>query len=263
VRSGGATLLPRPRRRCAIGAIDRLVLWNVDLTLLDVGRVSRDAYAEAFRRVTGRPLVSLPQLAGRSDSEIFLEALALNDVPFAENEVAERELLARYFWDLEAAFSARQDQLTQAGHLLPGAKQAVTAAAELPGVVQSVLTGGIRPDTVYKLRAFGLDRLLDLEVAGFGDDAYPRGSLLMLSRTKTGERYGTTISPESTVYVADTRRDIEAAGVGGARCIAVATGRDTVAELTEAGADVVLADLSDTGQVVAAIDRLTRVPAGR
>ena len=45
--------------------IDRLVLWNIDLTLVDVGRVTRVAYAEAFRRVTGRPLVRLPQMAGR------------------------------------------------------------------------------------------------------------------------------------------------------------------------------------------------------
>ena len=55
------------------------MLWNIDLTLVDVARVSRDAYADAFRRVTGRPLVALPQTAGRSDSEIFFEALALND----------------------------------------------------------------------------------------------------------------------------------------------------------------------------------------
>src|SRR5215813_14948510 len=67
-----------PRRRLII---HRLVLWNIDLTLIDVARVSRDAYAEAFRRVTGRPLVALPQLAGASDSEIFFESLALNEPP--------------------------------------------------------------------------------------------------------------------------------------------------------------------------------------
>src|ERR1039457_3429991 len=54
--------------------IDRLVLWNIDLTLVDVGRVTRGAYAEAFRRVTGRPLVQLPRMAGRIESEIFFDA---------------------------------------------------------------------------------------------------------------------------------------------------------------------------------------------
>jgi phosphoglycolate phosphatase len=242
-----------------LGAIDRLVLWNLDQTLLDVGRASRDAYADAFRRVTGRPLVSLPQQAGRSDSEIFFEALALNDVPFGDIEVAGPELLARYFWELEASFGLRQDQLAQSGNLLPGARQAVAAAAAMPGVVQAALTGTIRPNAIAKLRAFGLDQYFDVELGGFGSDAYPRGSLVLMARNQAAEKFG----PLSTVYIADTRRDVEAARVGGAASIAVATGRDSVAELREAGADFVLAGLSDTAEVTAAIDRLTRVPAGR
>jgi phosphoglycolate phosphatase len=242
-----------------MGAIDRLVLWNLDLTLLDVGRVSRDAYADAFRRVTGRPLVSLPQLAGRSDSEIFFEALALNDIPAAGNDAAEAELLARYFWELEAAIGLRQDQLASHGSLLTGARQAVAAAAAMPGVIQAVVTGTIRPNAIAKLRAFGLDEFFDLDLGGYGSDAYPRGSLVLMSRTLATERYGA----ESTVYIADTRRDVDAARVGGAASIAVATGRETAAELREAFADIVLPDLSDTAGVMAAIDRLTRVPAGR
>ncbi|HUC24933.1 MAG TPA: HAD hydrolase-like protein [Streptosporangiaceae bacterium] len=239
------------------------MLWNIDLTLLDVGRVSRDAYADAFRRVTGRPLAALPQLAGRSDSEIFFESLYLNDVPTGEDEVADAELLARYCWELETAFALRQDGLVQQGRLLPGARAAVTATAALPGVVQTVLTGTIKPNAVAKLRAFGLDRLFDLEIGGYGSDAYPRGSLLLLVRGQAGDKYGTAVASHTAVYIADTVRDIEAAQLGGARSIAVGTGRDTVAELRDAGADLVLPDLSDTQQVTSAIDRLTRVPASR
>jgi len=239
------------------------VLWNIDLTLLDVGRVSRDAYADAFRRVTGRPLASLPQLAGRSDTEIFFESLYLNDVPTGEDEAADAELLARYCWELETAFALRQDGLVQQGRLLPGARAAVTAAAALPGVVQTVLTGTIKPNAEAKLRAFGLDRLFDLEVGGYGSDAYPRGSLLLLVRNQAREKYSSPFARDTAVYIADTVRDIEAAQLGGARCIAVATGRDTVAELRDGGADLVLPDLSDTQEVISAIDRLTRVPASR
>lgn len=246
-----------------MGAIDRLVLWNIDLTLLDVGRVSRDAFADAFRRATGRPLVSLPQLAGRSDTEIFFESLILNDVPVGESEAADAELLARYCWELEAAFVHRQDELLEVGRLLPGARAAVTATASLPGVVQSVLTGTIRPNAAAKLRAFGLDRLFDLEIGGYGSDAYPRGSLLMMSRNRAAEKYGAAIDAEAAVYVADACRDVEAASIGGARCIAVATGRDSAVDLRDAGADLVLADLSDTEQLIFEIDRMTRVPAGR
>lgn len=243
--------------------MDRLVLWNIDLTLLDVGRISRDAYADAFRRVTARPLAALPQLAGRSDTEIFFESLYLNDVPPGEDEVADAELLARYCWELEAAFALRQDELLQQGRLLPGALDAVTAAAGLPGMVQTVLTGTIKPNAAAKLRAFGLDRFFDLEIGGYGSDAYPRGSLLLLVKNQAAAKYSSPVTDESAVYIADSVRDIEAAAIGGARCIAVATGRSTAPELREAGADLVLTDLSDTNQVIAAIDGLTMVPADR
>jgi phosphoglycolate phosphatase len=226
--------------------------------------MSRDAYAEAFRKVTGRPLVHLPQLAGRSDSEIFFEALALNDLPAAsDDEVADSDLLARYCWELEASFALRQDDIPRIGRLLPGARAAVVGAAALPGVVQSVLTGSIKPNAVAKLRAFGLTQYFDLAIGGYGSDAYPRGSLLLETRNRAAEKYRAPIGPRATVYVADACRDVEAAAVGGAHCIAVATGRDTVAELTDAAASLVLTDLSDTQQVLSAIDRLTRVPAGR
>ena len=53
-----------------------------------------------------------------------------------------------------------------------------------------------------------------------------------------------------------------AARIGGAWSIAVASGRATETELATAGADVVLADLTDTEAVVRAIDELT-LPAVR
>jgi phosphoglycolate phosphatase len=234
--------------------MDRLVLWNIDLTLIDVGRVARDAFADAFHRVTGRPLAALPQLAGRSDTEIFFESLYLNDVPAGAAEDA--VLLAQYCQALEVAFAERYDELARHGRLLPGARDAVLTVGDFPGVVQTVLTGTIKPNAVRKLAAFGLDHALDLEIGGYGSDAYPRGSLLLEVRRQASEKYGTPMERVPAVYVADTARDIEAAAVGGARSIAVASGRETVAELQDAGADLVLADLADTGQVLAAIDRL-------
>jgi phosphoglycolate phosphatase-like HAD superfamily hydrolase len=230
-------------------------------------RVSREAYAEAFRRVTGRPLVALPQLAGRSDSEIFFESLALNDAaggPAQHTpEHGGQEMLARYFWELAAAFGARRDLLTRNGRLLPGALEAVQATGALPGALQSVVTGTIRVNAAAKLAAFGLDGYLDLDIGGFGSDPLPKGSQLLRSVTAAQEKYHAPIAAGATVYIADSGRDVEAARIAGVRCVAVASGRSTVSELRAAGADAVLTDLADTAQVTAAADRLTGVPAGR
>jgi phosphoglycolate phosphatase len=226
-----------------------------------VARVTRDAYVEAFRRVTGRPLVQLPQLTGRLESGIFFDALALNGVTVAPGPASE-DLLVRYSHELAGAFAARRDRLTEQGRLLPGAAQAVAEVGALHGVVQSVLTGTIRPNAVLKLRAFGLDRFFDTEVGGYGSQVYPKGALLLMTRTRAAEKYGTVFGEETTVYIADSTRDIEAARAGGARCLAVASGRSSVSELRAAGADAVLRDLTDTAAVLAAVDQLTLAAAG-
>jgi phosphoglycolate phosphatase-like HAD superfamily hydrolase len=134
----------------------------------------------------------------------------------------------------------------------------VAAVGGLPGVIQSVLTGTIRPNAAVKLRAFGMDGFFDYEIGGYGSEIYPKGALLLRSRGRAAEKFHTDFSGNIiTVYLADSVSDVEAARVGGARCVAVASGRSRVGELRDAGADLVLADLSDTDAVVRAVDRLT------
>lgn len=225
-----------------------LVLWNVDLTLLDVARVTRAAYAEAFPKVAGRPLVQLPQLAGRSEPEVFFEALALNG---ADMSGAAEGLLAPFSVELATAMYARRGDLTTHGQLLDGATDALKAVHDV-GAVQSVLTGSSKPNAMLKLAAFGLDRYLDIEVGGYGTEAYPRGTLLTVARQRAEQKYGADFE-HTTVYIGDAVRDVEAAQIGEARSVAVATGRATAAELREAGADVVLPDLTDTQAVLASL----------
>ena len=184
-------------------------MWNIDLTLVDVARVSRDAYAEAFQRATGRRLVALPQLAGASDSEIFFESLALNEASPGASSVwapgndtrdvvwqpTDGELLERYSAALAAAFGARSELLAEQGRLLPGALEALVALSRLPGVIQSVITGTIRQNAGHKLRAFGLDRYLDPDIGGFGSDVYPKGTQIMRSLDLAKEKYRVPLTP--------------------------------------------------------------------
>ena len=80
-----------------------------------------------------------------------------------------------------------------------------------------------------------------------------RSELVGPARRKAALAYGADFGGEATVLVGDTPLDIEAALVTGARAVGVATGHFSVAELNAAGAHAVLPDLTDTGQVLAAI----------
>ena len=240
---------PEQRRH----AIHRLVLWNIDLTLLDITKVTRAAYAEAFAAITGRPLVQLPQMVGFNEPEIFFDALGRNGVSLRADGDSER-LLVPFGAEFATCLAARRDQLTARGTLMPGAADALEALSAITGVVQSVLTGSSRPNAMLKLRAFGLDRYLDLTVGGFaGSEVYPKGALLRAARLRAEEKYESSFAEQLTIYVADSPRDVEAARMGGATSVAVASGRASVGELREAGADVVMTDLTDLRPLIALI----------
>ena len=226
-----------------------------------MARVTRAAYAEAFPAVTRRPLIKLPQTAGRSESEIFFDALALNAADLNADGEAER-LLEPFSAELAAALDARRDDLAREGQLLPGAAEAMAAVAKLDDVVPTVLTGSSKPNAVLKLRAFGLDGYVDFDIGGYGNEAYPKGTLLRVARERAGQKHRVTFGEDVTVYVADSPRDVDAARIGGARSLAVASGRASAAELRDAGADAVLSDLTDTAEVTALITRLTQ-PSSR
>ena len=226
-----------------------------------MARVTRAAYAEAFPAVTRRPLIKLPQTAGRSESEIFFDALALNAADLNADGEAER-LLEPFSAELAAALAARRDDLAREGQLLPGAAEAAAAVAKLDDVVQTVLTGSSKPNAVLKLRAFGLDGYVDFDIGGYGNEAYPKGTLLRVARERACQKHTVAFGEDVTVYVADSPRDVDAARIGGARSLAVASGRASAAELRDAGADAVLPDLTDTAGVTALITRLT-TPSSR
>lgn len=226
------------------------MLWDLDHTLVDTRGVSREALRWAIGRLLGREVTALAPIPGRTDWAIVRDSLVLHGLSVAEADAqvpAGFRLLAEGLRD-------RHDLLVRRGAALPGASQALSTVAALPGVVQSLLTGNIRVNAERKLAAYGLGAAgLDLDAGAYGDDAADRPALVPLARARAAARTGRTFDASTTVLIGDAPGDLEAARVGGARMVAVATGSTTAAALAAGGADVVLADLSDPAAVVAAL----------
>jgi phosphoglycolate phosphatase-like HAD superfamily hydrolase len=229
----------------------RLILWDVDHTLINAGRAGRRVYQLAFSEMFGRDVPAAPSMAGRTDRAIALEVLALAGVPHPRTQLdAFQRRLAQLAPDVT-------DLVREQGRVLPGAAEAVRALADGPWdggpLVQSVLTGNMRVMAQVKLGALGLDRDLDLRVGAYGDAHEIRADLVPLARASATAAYGADFSGAATVLVGDTPLDVEAAQVAGARAVAVASGEFSVADLTASGADAVLPDLTDIAAVLAAI----------
>jgi phosphoglycolate phosphatase-like HAD superfamily hydrolase len=177
--------------------------------------------------------------------------------------VVEDYHLPRFLDALAVCFADKRKRLPKEGRAMPGAKDALEAVSWLDGVIQSVLTGTIKNNAVHKLKAFGLDASVDFEIGGYGEEVYPKATLLQVAQGRAKDKYGAVFTSGNTVLIGDSARDVQAARIGGAKMIAVASGRSTAAELQEAGADIVLPDLSNASEVVAAVARLTTTPADR
>jgi phosphoglycolate phosphatase len=228
-------------------SIRRLVLWDIDGTLVDSAKLGRAAFVDAFERVTGRPPAQLVPFAGRTDLEIALDLLECAGL------TPDGALLERFGTELERAMAERAPEVRARGRPYPGARESLERLAREPAVVQSLLTGNIAPNAIVKLGAFGLDGLVDLEIGAYGSDDRHRSRLVAVALAKCERKHGATLTARDAVLVGDTPLDVAAAREGGARSVAVATGPFAAHELAAAGADVVLPDLRDTEAVAAAV----------
>jgi phosphoglycolate phosphatase len=227
-----------------------LVLWDVDYTLLDAGGTGRELYRIAFREMFGGDMPKPGSMAGRTDRAIALEVLTLAGVSEPRRQVDAFHVL----------MAARAPGLARLARervrALPGATQALAALCDGragPEVVQSLLTGNIRPLAEVKLGPLGLTGHLDLDVGAYGDAHEVRAELVPVARRNAALAYGGSFDGQATVLVGDTPFDVSAALATGARAVGVATGDFSVADLAAAGAHAVLPDLADTDQVLAAI----------
>jgi phosphoglycolate phosphatase-like HAD superfamily hydrolase len=234
----------------------RLVLWDVDHTLIDNAGVSKEIYAAAFQALTGDHARHLAQTEGRTDPEIMADLLRIHDAPYYAWASVQRAL--------ELAGANHHGPLAERGVVLPGVREIVAELAAADGVVQTVVTGNIRANAEVKLGALGLRSWFDLDVGGYGSDGDQRSRLVELAMTRAAAKCGVAYGRATTVVIGDTPRDIQAGSDNGIRVLAVATGDHSTAELRDAGADFVVSSLTDVSAVLrfvlAPVDEITGTP---
>jgi phosphoglycolate phosphatase-like HAD superfamily hydrolase len=222
-----------------------LVLWDIDLTLLDLRKLGGGWFQRAVQEVTGRELTTTPAFAGRTDRWIARQLLL--DVGLAPTD----DLIDRIHDVATRAAGEDRARMAEVGHVLPGVPEILRELAARPEVVQTLVTGNLKPIAGFKLDAFGLDKHVDLDIGGYGSTSEHRELLVAQALHAMRERYGD--EPTATVVVGDTPHDVHAALAHDARAVGVTTGSFDADALATAGAHAILPDLADTDRAVAAI----------
>jgi len=203
----------------------RLVLFDIDGTLIRTGGAGVKAFARTadlvFRRPGGTDRL---RFHGRTDVSLVREFLRLQELPDTP------ENLHRF---LEVYVHLLDEELDRhRGEICPGVTELLQALRDLPEApCLGLLTGNVALGAELKLRAHGLDRWFEL--GAFGSDHEDRNQLARIALERGSERLGLPVSGEEVVVIGDTRADIECARAIGARCLAVATGGETLPVLLE------------------------------
>jgi len=221
----------------------RVILWDVDGTLVHTAGVGAEAFNTAIETLFGVPAAGHGvSLAGKTDPQIAREILTVLELHDADAHLP--GLLA----ETERLVAAGRDRIRARGRILPGVP-ALLEGLTRPGTVQTVLTGNTAANAAVKLDAFDLPRWLDLEVGAYGSDSPDRNALVDVALARIERRYG-PVDRRRVWVIGDTPLDAACARAGGVRCLLVATGFASRADLDTSGADQVVDDLTDTEAVL-------------
>ena len=213
----------------------RLLLFDIDGTLVDTGGAGMAALVDATREVFGDDGPKL-DLAGATDSGLLKNIFK----SFGREE--DEQTTARFFDLYLARLEANFQNSCFGGRALEGA-MTILEEVEQAGIAKGLLTGNIAAGAEAKMRHYGMEHFFPF--GAYGDDHHDRNLLGPIALARAEQWHGGNFDGAETIVVGDTPKDIWCAQAIGAKSVCVATGNFSVAQLQSEGADVVFEDFSE------------------
>lgn len=225
----------------------RLILFDIDGTLINSSRIGRAALGRAMQAVYGTAgALETYEFAGKTDRRIVRELLLAEGWAGAAIEERLAEL------DEQMGAAGRELFTPHAIWSCPGVPALLDALDQRDDVMLALLTGNIRHTVALKLSAAGIDPTRFVAGA-YGSDSLDRDDLFAIALARTEMATGRRFVGADVVIVGDTPADVRCARAGGARVVAVATGPYPAERLAICAPDYLFADLSGTTEVLDAL----------
>lgn len=203
------------------GVSRTIVFWDIDGTLLTTGRAGMYAWQDAFEAETGIQADILQFDSAGLPDPLIAERL-LTEFGTGSDPAAARRLLRGYELRLPENLPRRE------GGALPNVREILEVLRHRPDVYSMLLTGNTRAGAKAKLSYYGLAEFFT--AGAFSDGSADRAAIAHQALARARELAG-EVDAERLYVVGDTPHDVQCAQAIGARAIAVATGRYSLAEL--------------------------------
>jgi phosphoglycolate phosphatase len=216
----------------------KLILFDIDGTLLDTGGAGAKSWTWAFEHAFDRPGVDIGKYssAGMTDPVVARKTFteAMGHAPSGE-ELA--RLMAAYLSVLPDYVAASEGY-----RVLPGVEELLPRLHEA-GILLGVTTGALEAGAHAKLGRARLNHFF--LVGGYGSDSEDRVELTTTAVERAERLLGTSLDPRQVAVVGDTPLDISAAQGAGVVSVGVATGKYDLDELRAANPDHALSSLAE------------------
>jgi len=217
----------------------RLVLWDIDGTLLSARGAGRRALGRALERVYGTAgRIDDYDFRGKTDPRIVLDLMGAMGL-------AHDAIRAGFDECFECYARGLAEEIGDGGgvKLLPGVAELVRRLDATPGVMQGLLTGNIEEGARIKLGPTGLQPFF--RTGAYGSDDADRRRLPSLAARRAEALVGHRFAPTQVLVIGDTPLDVECARAFGAVAGAVATGFHPREELAALRPDLLFDDFAD------------------
>lgn len=231
--------------RMIVMQVNRLFLFDVDLTLIQTGGAGLRSLDRTFKRYFGlEHITSGYRPDGKTDLVIIRELLVINRLRSRVHSSLVRRLADLY---LECLSEEMVLGLENAS-VMPGVEKLVRTIAETPGCFNGLLTGNLEKGAAIKLAPFGLRKYFP--VGAFGSDNEDRSKLVDIALARAARYYGTEFQRKYTYVIGDSVHDIRCGKSNGCVSVAVNTGSTPYEELEREGPDLIFRDFREPEKVL-------------
>jgi phosphoglycolate phosphatase len=231
----------------------RLVLFDIDGTILHGGKLFRECFEAAMR--ARHPGAVFPRISfsGKTDKLICRELMKGAGLPVDGPEASAgiESVISDYLACVRKGLASGGGGV----RLLPGADAVVRELHAHADVELALLTGNVREGARLKLGAVGLESFFEFDASGaFGDDHWDRYQLPAVAVKRAHERLGRHFHGKDVIIIGDTIHDVKCGESLGVRTIGVGTGQAEQRQLVmDARPDHFFEDLGDVRAVVRAV----------
>lgn len=215
----------------------KLLLFDIDGTILHTHGLGRRLVDEVFLELTGRHSPVRITYSGKTDPQIAYEMTdAIGIVGPERDEIAVRALALYTERILEQLPNERVT-------MLQGVQALIERLATIDSVQLALLTGNVESAAYAKLDAVGLSSFFDF--GAFGSDSANRYELPAIAQRRAKEMTGRLFEGDNIVIIGDTEHDIRCGASIGAFSVGVCTGRYGRDELSVHLPNALFDDLAD------------------